>query len=61
MDTRLIQKHLFYGTFLVLVFLGSLSSVFREDFEAKVVSVACASILFVLAALHYVQRHRALR
>ena len=60
MESRRIQKHLFYGALLVWVFIGSLSSVFRDDVEAKVVSVICASILFVLASLHYVQRHRAL-
>jgi hypothetical protein len=58
--TNSIQKHLFYGALLVVVFLGSLSSVFRDDFETKVVSVVCASILFVIASLLYLQRHRAL-
>ena len=52
------QKHLFYGTLLVLLFLGSLSAVFRTDFEAKVATVVCASILFVTSIAHYVSRNR---
>jgi hypothetical protein len=54
------QKHLFYGTVLVLLFMGTLSSVFRADVEAKMVSTACASILFLIAIMQYVQRHRSL-
>ncbi len=60
METRVIRKHLFYGTLLVFLFLGSLSSVFRGDMPAKVVSITCASILFFLAARYYAHRHRAL-
>ena len=54
------RKHLLYGTLLVCAFLGSVSSVFRDDFAAKVVSVVCASILFTGAALYYVRHHRSL-
>ena len=52
------QKHMFYGTLLVLLFLGTLSAVFRADFGSKVVTVVCASILFAIAVVHYVWRHR---
>ncbi|MBA3527481.1 MAG: hypothetical protein M3438_06740 [Pseudomonadota bacterium] len=55
-----LQKHLFYGTALILLFIGTLSSVFRDDIEAKVVSVVSASILLFVAALHYVRRHQSL-
>ena len=50
-----IQKHLFYLTLLVLLLMGSLSSVFRNDFGAKVVTTVCAATLFGLAVLHYVR------
>ena len=56
MQPAAIQKHLFYGTILVLLYLGSLGSVFRDDFEAKVVSVSCATVLFALSVLYYVRR-----
>jgi hypothetical protein len=61
MKPSLIQKHLFYGTLLVLIFLGSLSGVFRTDTEAKVVSVVCATILFGLAMVLYLRRNGTLR
>lgn len=60
MLTTGFQKHIFYGTTLVLLFLGTLSPVFRADFEAKIVSVVCATILFVLSVAHYVCPHRSL-
>ena len=56
MQPASIQKHLFYGTILVLLYLGSLSSVFRDDDEAKVVSVVCATMLFALSVLYYLSR-----
>ena len=58
MQTSSFQKHLFYGTALVLLFLGSLSAVFRTDFAGKAVTVVCATILFAIAVAHYVWRHR---
>ena len=51
-----IQKHLFYGTILVLLYLGSMSSVFRDDYEAKVVSMVCATGLFALSVAYYLSR-----
>ena len=58
MQTRSIQKHLFYGTLLTLLFLGTLSAVFRTDVTGKVVTVVCATILFAIAVAHYVWRHK---
>lgn len=58
MDHAEIRKHIFYGTLLVCLFLGSLSSVFRDDFSGKAVSVVCATILFAISVTHYVWRHR---
>lgn len=52
------QKHFFYGTLLALLFLGTLSAVFRTDFEAKVVTVVCAALLFAIAVAHYLRRHK---
>jgi hypothetical protein len=60
MEPRRIQKRLFYGTLLIIVFLGSLSSVFRAELEAKLVSVVCSGILFVFAALYCFRGRRAL-
>ena len=59
-ETHPLQKHLFYGTVLVLLFLGTMSSVFRTDIEAKIISVACASVLFLISVRHYVRWHRSL-
>ena len=61
MQPATIQKHLFYGTMLILGYLGSLGSVFRDDFEAKVVSVACATVLFALSVLYYLRRKSRVR
>ncbi len=61
MQPASIQKHLFYGTFLVLLYLGSLSSVFRDDYVAKVVSAGCSTTLFALSLLYYVSRKARLR
>jgi len=58
MRTGDIRKHLFYGTVLILLFMGSLGSVFRDDFTGKVVTVVCSTILFSIAVVHYVWRHR---
>ncbi len=58
MLTTGFQKHIFYGTLLVCLFLGTLCAVFRADFEAKVVTVVCATILFAISIAHYVSRHR---
>ena len=55
-----VQKHLFYGTLLILLLLGALGSVFRSDFEAKVVSAVCATVLFAISGLSYFRRHGAL-
>jgi predicted membrane protein len=57
MRPEMMQKHLFCGTLLLLLFMGSLSSVFRADFEAKVVTVVCATILFGISVLHYALRN----
>ena len=61
MQTASIEKHLFYGTNLVLLYLGSLGSVFRNDDEAKVVSFVCATILFALSVLYYLNRKARIR
>lgn len=58
MQPATIQKHIFYGTVLILLYLGSLSSVFRADIESKVVTIVCATVLFVLSVLFYIS-HRA--
>ena len=58
MERSPIQKDLFYGTLLVCLFLGSLSSVFRDDLTGKIVSIACVTILFAVAVWHYLSRHR---
>ncbi len=58
MQTSSIQKHLFYGTLLVLLFLGTLSAVFRTDFEGKAVTVICATALFAIAVRQYLSSHR---
>ena len=55
MQPATIQKHLFYGTLLVLLYLGSLSSVFRDDKTGAVVTVVCATVLFVLSLLFYIK------
>jgi hypothetical protein len=60
MRSSSLNKHLFYGTMLVLLFLGSLGAVFRDDVEGKVVTVVCATVLFLIAILSYVRRHRLL-
>ena len=60
MQNSRFQKHLFYGTLLVLLFMGTLSSVFRDDWEGKVVSVVCAITLFAVAVGYYILKHRSL-
>ncbi|MGN6499759.1 MAG: hypothetical protein ACTHKM_06400 [Tsuneonella sp.] len=60
MQTTALQKHLFYGTLLILLFLGTLSAVFRSDIAGKIVTVVCAAILFGIAVVHYVGRHKSL-
>jgi hypothetical protein len=55
---RSLENHMFNGTGLVMLFLGSLSTVFRDDIEAKVVSVVCSTTLFLMAVLSYVRRQR---
>ncbi len=57
-EHRILRKHMFYGVVLVMLFIGSLSSVFRGDFDAKVVSVICSTSLFVMAALLYVKHNK---
>ena len=52
-----VQKHLFYGTLLVLIFIGSVSAIFREDEAAKIVAGVCCIILFVMAILLYRREH----
>ncbi len=59
MKPAAVQKHLFHGTLLVLLFLGALSSVFRTDFGGKVVTTVCVFVLFSLSVLNYVRRQRA--
>ena len=61
MDTRKVEKHLYYGTLLSVLVLGSLASVVRSDLEAKIVSAVCSTILFSIAALAYFRGQRALR
>jgi hypothetical protein len=60
MDHVEIRKHIFYGTLLVCLFLGTLGSVFRGDFTGKAVTVVCAAILFAISVAHYIWRHRSL-
>ena len=60
MQTHPLQKHLFYGTLLVLLLLGAMSGVFRTDVTAKIVSVVCAGVLFLISVSHYVRWHRSL-
>ncbi len=45
---------------LLLLFLGTLSAVFRTDFEGKIVTAVCAAILFVIAVKYYLSHHRSL-
>lgn len=58
MRTTRLEKHLFYGTLLVLLFMGTLGSVLRDDLTGKVVTAVCGTILFAMAVVHYVSRHR---
>jgi hypothetical protein len=43
--TKAIQKHIFYVTILILLFMGGVASIFRSDFEAKAVSAACVLMM----------------
>ena len=51
------QKHIFSGTLLAMLSLGALSSVFRTDNEARIVSLVCVGNLGALSMWLYVGRH----
>lgn len=55
-----IRKHIFYATLLALLFMGALASVFRSDFEAKVVTCVCVAILTLISSIYYVRNHKQL-
>ena len=55
-----IRKHMFYGTILLLMFMGSLAGVFRNDFEAKVVNFICVAILTAICLISYINSHKRL-
>jgi hypothetical protein len=61
MQRATIQKHLFYGTVLVLLYLGSLSSVFRDDTTGRVFTLVCATVLFALSVLFYISQRTRFR
>ena len=56
----IIRKHIFYVTIIILLFMGALGSVFRSDFEAKVVSVVCALILALIGLISYFRASKTL-
>ena len=56
MQPATIQKNLLYGTVLILLYLGSLSSVFRDDMTGKAVTVVCATALFALSVLYHLSQ-----
>lgn len=60
MSPRSTRKHIFYGTLLMMLFIGALSSVFRADYEARIVTVVCVGVLATLSLWLYVGKHRSL-
>jgi len=50
-------KHIFYGSLIVVLFLGSVSSVFRTDLAAQIVAIFSSLILTTCTALYYRQNH----
>ena len=60
MQAKDLRKHLFYGTLLILLFIVALSSVFRPDLAGKIVTIACATILFIISAFYYFRSHHSL-
>ncbi len=53
MQLAALRKHVFYVTVIILLFMGSIGSVFRSDFEAKIVSVICALALTLVGLISY--------
>lgn len=55
-----IRKHVFYIGIMLILFLGSLSAIFRDDFQGDLVSAICCSVISLIMVYAYMNHHKQL-